>query len=219
MKFSSLALAACAALSTTVTHADSLFIDYDYLGPAFDYTSTLATPSQPITASPFLVNNLTTLSSFVAFCTEPFVPLSVSTQLPAGNTTYSAATPYNIAAVKALFDGYYTNVFTPTEAAAFQFALWELVAETSLPPNMTNGSFAFLNPLDAAVARAQVMLTGAGAASNNYNLFAYTTSNVGGDRSQNIITASPIPEIGTYAMMAAGLAMMGVVVMRRRRNI
>lgn len=216
MKFSSLALAAFAALSVSAAQADTLVIDYDYLGPSFDYTAMLSTPAQAITASPFFVNNLTTAASFVAFCTEAFVPLSASTQLPAGNSTYSAATPYNIAAVKALFNGYYTNAFTPVEAAAFQFALWELVTESSLPPNMTNGSFAFANGADAAVARAQVMLTGAGAASNNYNLFAYTTSNIGGDRSQNIITATPVPEVGTYAMMAAGLAMVGVATRRRR---
>ncbi len=216
MKFSSLALAAFTALSATAVHADTLVIDYDYLGPSFDYTAMLTTPSQNITASPYLVDNLTTVSTFVAFDLEPFVPLSPSTFAVPGNSTYSSATPYNIAAVKALYNGYYTNAFAPIEAAAFQFALWELVTETSLPPNMTNGSFAFANGADPAVARATVMLSGAGAASNNYNLFAYTTSNVGGDRSANILTATPVPEVGTYAMMIAGLAMVGAAATRRR---
>ncbi len=220
MKFNPSALAACtaAALALTTGHAvaDTLKVNFTYLGPSYDYTATLATPSQSITASPFLVSNLTTASSFTAFCIEPFVPLSASTQA-LGNTTYSAATAYNVALVKTLYNGYYGNALsTPTEAAAFQFALWELVAESSGPPNMTSGSFAFANGADPAVARAQQMISNVLPAGGNFNLFSYTTSNVNNDRSQNVLTATPVPEPATYAMMAAGLALVGAAVRRMK---
>jgi hypothetical protein len=176
-------------------------------------------PPQSITASPFLVDNRTTTASFVAFCIEPFVPLSNSSVVLPGNATYSSATPYNVASVQALYNGFYANALSNgTEAAAFQFALWELVAESTLPPNLTNGSFAFANAADPAVVRGQQMLAGTGAANNLYSLFSYTTSNVNLDRSQNILTAVLVPEPGTYAMMVAGLALVGTAAARRRRS-
>ena len=131
----------------------------------------------------------------------------------------AGCTSYNIPLVKALYNGYYGNALsTPTEAAAFQFALWELVSETALPPNMTNGSFAFANGADPAVARAQQMISNVLPAAGNYSLFANTTSNVNGDRSQNLLTAMPVPEPATYLMMAAGLALIGGATARRMKN-
>ena len=186
MKISTIALATTAAMAAGAAQADTLLVNFGAFGPSYTYTSALSAPVQPITASPFVVSNLTTATSFVAFCIEPFIPLSASTQAPApGNSTYSAATPYNIALVKTLYNGYYGNALsTPTEAAAFQFALWELVAESSLTPNMTSGSFAFANGADPAVARAQQMISNVLPAGGNYTLFSYMTSNVNGDRSQ-----------------------------------
>lgn len=219
MKIARVAIAATAAFTVLAAQADTLVIDFDFLGPTFDYTATLATPSQSITVSPFLVANQTTTASFVAFCIEPFVPLSASSAMLPGNATYSSATPYNAVSVQALYNGYYGNALSNgTEAAAFQFALWELVAEFTLSPNLTNGNFAFANAADPAVVRGQQMLAGIGAATNIYSLSAYTTSNANLDRSQNVLTAVLVPEPGTYAMMVAGLALVGAAAARRRRS-
>ena len=218
MKISTFAAVATAALTCSTAQADTLLVNFSVLGPAYSYTASLSAPVQLITASPFGVTNLTTATSFIAFCIEPFIPLSASTQAPnPGNSTYSAATPYNILPVQALYIGYYGNALsTPTEAAAFQFALWELVAESNLLPNMTTGSFAFANGADPAVVRAQQMISNVLPAAGNYALFSYMTSNVNGDRSQNVLTATPVPEPATYAMMAAGLALVGAAARRMK---
>ena len=218
MKIATFAVVATAALTCSTAQADTLLVNFSAFGPSYTYTAALSAPVQLITASPFLVSDLSTASSFVAFCIEPFIPLSASTQAPnPGNSTYSSATPYTIAQVQTLYNGYYGNALsTPTEAAAFQFALWELVKESSLPPNMTNGSFAFANGADPAVARAQQMINNVLPAAGNYSLFSYMTTNANGDRSQNVLTAIPVPEPATYAMMAAGLALVGAAVRRMK---
>lgn len=208
MKLMKTGVAAAMAVALTPAFADTLLVDYDFLGPTFDYgpINMVAPAATSLTASPFLVSNLTLGGSFVAYCAEPLQPLSAAA-VTVGEFTYTSAA-YTNPAVKALFNGYFGNsTSSGLEAAAFQFALWELVADTGA--NLSAGAFSM--PLDPARTRAQQMLDGISPAAGDYVLTIWQSPG-----SQDLLTAVPVPEPATYAMMLLGLA--GVGAMARRRK-
>lgn len=208
--------AALLSLTAISAQADTLQVNFSYKGPTFDYGPiVLTTPPLPVTsltASPFLVTNLTTLGSFEAFCLEPFQPLSGSS-IGVGDPSYSSgalSTPINIAAIQTLYNRYYSTALTSgLTAAAFQFAIWELASDTGM--NLSSGPN-FAMPADPARTLGQQMLDGtAPQAAAIYTLVQW--SSLG---SQDLIQPVPIPEPGTYALMLAGL--MGIGAWARRRH-
>ena len=221
MKIKTLALSALfAAAALGTAQADTLVVNFAYLGPTYDYgpvTLTVSTPSgYQLTASPFLVSNITMANSFAAFCLEPFQALSGSS-LTIGDPSYNSgaplSTPVNIAAIQTLYNRYYADALsTPVKASAFQFAIWELASDTGADLN-AGPNFAMPSAPDPAVkALAQQMLDGTAAQTPAlYNLVQW--SSLG---SQDMIQAIPVPEASTYAMMLLGLAGIGAVAKRRR---
>lgn len=208
--------AALLALTAVSAQADTLQVNFSYLGPTYDYGPVLLTtpalPATSLTASPFLVTNLTTLGSFAAFCLEPFQPLSGSS-IGVGDPSYSSgplSTPVNIAAIQTLYNRYYATALTDgLTAAAFQFAVWELASDTGA--NLSSGAN-FAMPADPARTLGQQMLDGtAPQTAALYTLVQW--SSLG---SQDMIQAVPIPEPGTYALMLAGLVGVGAWARRRR---
>ena len=106
-----LAVAAAALLAGASAQATTLQVDFSYLGPTFDYGPIImVTPAAlSLTASPFKVYNLTTISDFLAFCLEPLQPLSLSSIGPGGDPSYSSGpltTPINIGAIQMLYNRY-----------------------------------------------------------------------------------------------------------------
>lgn len=189
--------------------ADTLIVNYGYMGPSYDVTVGLIAPvlvPPSLTASPFLVVDTTLANSFAAFCLEPLQELS-TLAVTTGDSTYSAAA-FNTAAVVQLYNDYYAGALaTPTQAAAFQFALWELVSDTGA--NMTSGSFAIA--ADPVTTLAQQMLNGTAVKTPGlYNLVQWNS--VG---SQDMLQAVPVPEAGTLALMLVGL--FGVIGAARRK--
>ncbi len=204
------------AFGLSVAHADTLQVNFSYLGPSYDYGPvTLTVPVLPVTmltASPFQVTNLTTLGTFEAFCLEPFQPLSF-TSIGLGDPSYSSgalSTPINIAAIQTLYNRYYSTALSSgLTAAAFQFALWELAADTGI--NLSAGPN-FAMPADPARTLGQSMLDGT--APQTPALYTLTQwSSLG---SQDMIQATAVPEAATYTMMLAGILGVGAWSRRRR---
>ncbi len=164
-------------------------------------------------------------TSFVAFCVDLF-------------QTFSFGSPFIVTPVLAqslyaperftLLDRLYTQHYAPiqngasnsTDSAAFQLAVWEIIRETgSTGFSLSGGTFtASATPSTntgdlLAISRANTWLSDAslGGASGDYILTALTS----GTR-QDQMMATPVPEPETYAMLLAGLGLMGFVI--RRRN-
>lgn len=151
-------------------------------------------------------------NTFLAFCLDPNVAVSNS----ANNYSSSAFAASD--SVKRLYEGYYAssiaNVSTSVDsAAAFQLALWELNNDNA---NLLTGGLRFRNLSNAVVMQANSMLgvaTGNGAIQNLYNYTSLTSVN---PASQTLLSVSPVPEAQTWAMLVAGLGLLGF--MARRRN-
>ena len=98
-------------------------------------------------------------------------------------------------------------------AAAFQLALWELNNDNT---NLLTGDLRFKNLSNAVVSQANTMLgvaTGNGAIRNLYNYTSLTSVN---PASQTLLSVSPVPEAQTWAMLVAGLGLLGFMARRRK---
>lgn len=152
-------------------------------------------------------------NTFLAFCLDPHVGLSnVSNNYSSGVFAASDA-------VKRLYEGYYASSIasvTPDNAnsvAAFQVALWELNNDDS---NVLTGALRFRSLSNAVVSEANAMLgvaTGAGSIKNLYN---YTSLSSVNPASQALLSVSPVPEAQTWAMLVAGLGLLGFMARRRK---
>jgi hypothetical protein len=102
------------------------------------------------------------------------------------------------------------------QSAAFQLAVWEVVNEGSASSyNVNSGDF-YVSSGDASVRTlANNWLNGAmswaGTTTQSLNVWA------GPNSTQDLGVFAPIPEPETYAMLLAGLGLMGFVARRRRR--
>jgi hypothetical protein len=106
------------------------------------------------------------------------------------------------------------------EAAAFQFALWDLLHDVG-SNNISTGAFALNDlvaaptPSNSAIARGNQMLTTVsslvGAPIKKFKLTKWDSAH-----SQDLMQASAVPEPSAYALIAAGL---GVVAFSQRRRL
>ena len=97
-----------------------------------------------------------------------------------------------------------------TNSAAFQVALWEIAFETPGNYNLTSGNFHATSPA-GVTSVANGWLTNLAAFAPVYSISGYVSAT-----NQDVIVFHPVPEPGTYAMMLAGLGLMGFVARRRR---
>ncbi|MET0322485.1 MAG: PEP-CTERM sorting domain-containing protein [Duganella sp.] len=153
---------------------------------------------------------------FFAYCIAPTIEAIQG-------ATYTAH--YNTSvndSIKALFETSYANSLgSDRKQLSFQLALWELNNDDG-DLFKVGGEQYFTRNHDSQVEEAQAMLD----AISGYrlkNLYTYTTfTGVDGDSniSQPMLAASAVlavPETETWAMLAAGLGLVGVMG-RRRRN-
>jgi hypothetical protein len=154
--------------------------------------------------------NLTSNSSFVAFCIEPLAGNSV---LP---TTYSVSSFSGVQAthLAALYQTAYSSSLNATQQAAFQLAVWEFTQETSTYGTQTgtfisSGSTAVTTLADSYVAAA-LSFTGTS---------TYTVTKLTNADYQDLVFATPIaaavPEPESYALFLGGLGAIGLIARRR----
>ena len=156
-------------------------------------------------------------TSFLAYCIDPF--------------EWSSSSPlsYNVAALSTLgstqaadVSKLYSQSYASTDgnnvnSAAFQLALRELAKDDGV---LTSGAVHTTNSTDASVVAAAASMIdnakhgAAGSAQYSFNLYTNTGN-------QDYLVASmgsvtPVPEPETYAMLLAGLGLIGFTASRRR---
>ncbi len=157
--------------------------------------------------------------SFAAVCIEPLQTISTEARI-GGDSSYTASfTAAPSASVQKLFDLYYGNASTTDSAAApFALALQELLLETSGSYSLASGAYQRIGLSAAdtqAVASANALLAGLAAApdaTTHLQLVSFESAS-----SQDFIGAvTPVPEPETYALLLAGLGVIGLAMRRRR---
>lgn len=162
--------------------------------------------------------------SFLAFCIAPNIGLVDDAHYFA-NYNANLTSRYGLQTgntIKALFETAYGSLSSDDSKVAFQLALWELVADEG---HLDAGTqiFHLTDDADDSVKLAYGMLSNANtylAEGGKLTTYSYTTFNVGNGApaSQELLGASiaAVPEADTWAMLTAGLGLIGF--MGRRRS-
>lgn len=160
------------------------------------------------------IDNADTL---LAFCIDPFQWSSGS------NTGYDQSADFNgffgskAGAVAKLYSLFYTDTLSSNlNAAGFQLALWELVADSSV--NLAAGVVATTSGTNASIkSTAQAMLNAlAGPAGSDQFLFTLYTSATNQDFLVATLSSNEVPEPQAYALLALGLGLL--VGLRRQKQ-
>ncbi len=183
------------------------------------YTGNIWSGFQTIAVHDTVTN---TTKSFDAFCVDPyqFSSSTYSTYTVGGlNTTDTSFSSGVIGKITKLYNYAYAGTLGPsaaadTNAAALQLALWEVIADSS--PDLLSGNVkGYTGQTNASLMTATTNLLanyGSYSGPNNYNFTVYKSTT-----KQDFLVARPVPEPETYAMMLAGLGLMGVVARKRNR--
>lgn len=167
-----------------------------------------------------MTSNDSYAQQFYAYCFAPTVDTLT-------NAIYTAT--FNVFvkdSVKALFEMAYANTISSVGSGdninaqiAFQLALWELQDGNS---DLFSGDQYYTRGNDANVEAAQLLIDNI----QGYqlkNMYSYTTFTgfEGTEQSQTMLgvsAVSAVPEVQTWAMMGLGLALVGVMGRRRRKD-
>lgn len=124
------------------------------------------------------------------------------------------------AGTQRLLEGLYSTHFASlsggVQQAAFQTAVWEIVHETAAVLDVASGSFI----VDAHDAGDTLTFR---ALANQYladaqafqGVSSYEVIGLSHPQYQNLVTAAPVPEPATYALLLGGLALVGAAKRRR----
>lgn len=147
-------------------------------------------------------------TQFEAFCVEPLESLSYGQ-----NLIYEIQDPdtlANHAMISRMVGGYLASERTPEDAAAVQWAIWEITDESQFPLSLSlnTGNVRIISPPSAATALL----------ANDYlsRVLTFTPATLvylTHPQYQNVVTWHPVPEPTSAAL--AGLT--GLLLLRRRR--
>lgn len=145
-------------------------------------------------------------TDFDAFCVEPTEPLSFGDTL-----VYQIQNPGSLAnydTISRLIGGYLASAQTGKDAAAVQWAIWEVTTETLSSPSLLSGNVRIVTGINDDVA----------ILANQYlaNLSSYTPAAItflSNDVQQDVVTWQAIPEPTSLGLVALS----GLIAFRRRR--
>ena len=239
LKRLTLAFAAAGLMAAGSAHADVLTTDLasQGIGTGLNFTFSLNGTNESRTVGTFAIDNLTTGTSFLAFCADILTPISnlEITQVNPGGLAFDAVsnlTFFNGAVgndVQALFDQRYgsLDLTDNTQTAAFQISLWEIIHDNAdktvgggdlvwdIPQADPNG---VLKTNVLATAGDWLANLAAPTTENSFDLTVWQTA-AGVPESQPYIQATVpsnnVPVPGTLALGMAGL--LGLGLLRGRR--
>ncbi|HWV17036.1 MAG TPA: hypothetical protein VNZ68_00500 [Rhodocyclaceae bacterium] len=188
-------------------------------------SSGLATGSLSLPASPSPLNYFAGLQNIqidnddvlLAYCIDPFQ------FSPTSNASYQVGNDFNAyfgadaADIGKLYSLFYTSTLgNNLNAAGFQLALWELIADGS--KNLAAGLVKKTGSTNASiVSTAQSMLDAlSGPAGSDSFIFTLYTSTSKQDYMVATLNANQVPEPQGIALMALALTLLSVVVRRQR---
>ena len=204
------AVSITAALVASRAYSQSIPTTYNLVTPGFGVNGTV-NDGGLILDYPSGVMSFSS-TSFDAFCVEPLVDLPYGTSLVYEVTDISTLTNSNAVALVVAY--YLSSGQTQEDAAAVQWAIWELTTESSGSFSLADGNVRILAGDEDTGALANTYL---GLAQSNPNSLApaslaYLTN---GDQ-QDVVTWNLVPEPGSAAL--ALLSAVALIGRRRRRR-
>lgn len=169
-------------------------------------------------------------ASFVAYCIEPEQSFAVSINL-SGNPnfkTYAVGsfTGAQASLLQGLYSSSFANVHNGNEQAAFQLAVWEIVRESSSTLSVAQGAGSFYLQSNGLSGQALTTAETVGQLASSYLSQAqsyqgpalYSLARLTNATYQDLVvatTVNAVPEPESYAMLLAGLGIVGLVAGRR----
>lgn len=158
-------------------------------------------------------------TSFLAYCIDP-AQWASSTPTVYTVSNLSALGSSQAADVTKLYSQSYAGTSgNNINSAAFQIALWELAKDDGV---LTTGTVHTTSSTNASVlAAANSMINSAKtgvAGSTSYSFNLYTSNTQQDYLVASVSSVSPVPEPNTYALMIAGLGLIGFTASRRRAS-
>ncbi len=214
IKSTAIAVALAGLFAAQSAAADTLV----YNGPSNGFISASITSPTSLSTSAGGFNMINTTPSpdvsFQAWCVDIFHTLAWSTNytLQSAASFYSSD-PGKATALSHLASNYLSSVTNTTNSGAFQLAVWEIVNEASGGSySLGAGNFQATSGNATAVSTANTWLSNlSGPITMTANVWATQSS-------QDLAVFAPVPEPQTYAMMLAGLGLMGFVARRRKQE-
>lgn len=151
-------------------------------------------------------SDLTSGSSFAAFCIEPLAGNSVLA------STYSVSSFSGAEAthLAALYQTSFSSSMNATQQAAFQLAVWEFTQEASTFGTQT-GTFRSTGPSAVTTLADSYVAAALGyTGTSSYKITKLTSADY-----QDLVVAAPVPEPESYALFLAGLGAIGLIARRR----
>ena len=234
------AIAVAALISAAPAAADTLRYDGAWFGSYHSsYTLHDSNPSALSVGASSGAFRMTDISgptlaagtSFMAWCVDIYHRLSTgsagdSYNLRTAEQFYGTGSP-TIAKLEQLASYVVGNDGNPStntlqsaltgglQSAAFQLAVWEIVNEATSALNVNSGEFYVTGGSSTVRNLANTWLTDSQTSARTQILSVWE----GGNSTQDLAVFAPIPEAETYAMLLAGLGLMGFVARRRQRNL
>lgn len=217
MKFQSLVKGVAAAAVAAAFASPALADTVKLTGFAFTPEKPVAvsTPSYSGNAGEFV--GFLNGNSFATFCTDlaqtfyfntTYTDYSVVDGAAAWGAAKSVAMDKAVSYM--LASGGVTNA---DNSAAYQAMIWEVLYETSGTFSFTGGTFT----ASSSNAAAQTALNGVNWGSIAGQAVTHNVDQLYSRSHQDFMVYAPVPEPETYAMMLAGLGLMGAVARRRSR--
>ena len=158
-------------------------------------------------------------TSFLAYCIDPF-QWSSSTPVSYSTSSLSALGSSQASDVSKLYSQSFASTSgSNVNSAAFQLALWELAKDDG---KLSSGQVQSTGTTDKnVVALASSMISNAKngvAGPTQYSFNLYTSSTNQDYLVASMTSVTPVPEPETYAMLLAGLGLIGFTASRRRAS-
>jgi hypothetical protein len=190
-------------------------------------TVSSVTNEGPFGAGGFNTLDSTNHTSFESWCVDVFHDFYFNSSTSQGNATLISASAMFGAAKAADLGRLATEAFplvsghnsSNVNSTAFQLAVWEIVNENTGHYDLYSGNFR-AGAGGGATAVAQGWLNNLPATSTyEANIWAMGNNGAGGWGPQDVAVFAPVPEPETYAMLMAGLGLLGAVARRRKAKV